>query len=53
MVQYVSCLNRVLYFNIPEQRTIFKAIKVYLENNPEDKNAQIIYNDFYREQFDK
>jgi hypothetical protein len=53
MVQYVSCLNRVLYFSIPEQRTIFKAIRVYLENNPEDENAKVIYKDFYREQFNK
>ena len=53
MDPYISVISRVLYFNIPEQRIIFQAIKMYLEHNPEDEKAKIIYNDFYREQFDK
>lgn len=48
----VSAIGRVYYFTIPEQRVIYKAIKMYLEENPNSEDAQIIKDDFYRESFE-
>jgi hypothetical protein len=48
----VSAINRVLYFTIPEQRIVYKAMKMYLEKHPENQDAQIIKEDFYRQSFE-
>lgn len=47
-----SVVGRIYYFTIPEQRVIYHAIKMYMEKYPNNKEAQIIREDFYREKFE-
>ena len=53
MERHRSALGRVLYFTMPEQEIIYRAVDEYVQRNPGvASTSEDILKDFYRRHFD-